>query len=133
MAEVGDDLVDAFFHPMEVFKGRVATDHLVGEYSRKPRIVRGVYQLRLAYRQQQTFGGRRIGAAILFAQLEILLQREFFLLCGFEAVFEVAKNTHDVVTSLDTWSRRRINQSMLADIGRRQWLFSPQNTLKRYR
>jgi hypothetical protein len=41
----------------------------------------------------------------------------------------VAKNTHDVVTSLDTWSRRRIYQSMLAVIDDRQWPFSPQNTL----
>jgi len=48
-------------------------------------------------------------------------------------LLEVAKNTHDVVTSLDTWSRRRINQSMLAAIGGHQWPFSPQNTLKRYR
>jgi hypothetical protein len=61
------------------------------------------------------------------------LQRELFLLCGREALLEVAKDTHDVVTSLDTWSRRRINQSMLAVIGDRQCLFSPQNTLKRYR
>jgi hypothetical protein len=41
------------------------------------------------------------------------LQREFFLACGLEALLEVAKDTHDV-TSLDTWSRRRITQSMLA-------------------
>jgi hypothetical protein len=41
----------------------------------------------------------------------------------------VAKDTHDVVTSLDTWSRRRIYQSMLAVIDDRQWPFSPQNTL----
>ncbi|CAI8975941.1 hypothetical protein EMIT0357P_70040 [Pseudomonas marginalis] len=61
------------------------------------------------------------------------MQREFFLLCGREALLEVAENTHDVVTSLDTWSRRRIYQSMLAVIDERQWLFSPQNTLKRYR
>ncbi|MNF28014.1 hypothetical protein D3C84_86820 [compost metagenome] len=31
MAEIRHDLVDAFFHPVEVFKGRIATDHLVGE------------------------------------------------------------------------------------------------------
>jgi len=53
------------------------------------------------------------------------LQCEFFLLRGLEALLEVAKNTHDVVTSLDTWSRRRINQSMLAVIDERQWPFSP--------
>ncbi|USX03109.1 hypothetical protein NHF41_23315 [Pseudomonas proteolytica] len=60
------------------------------------------------------------------------MQREFFLLCGLEALLEVAKNTHDVVTSLDTWSRRRINQSMLAASGACRGHF-PQNTLKRYR
>ncbi|WP_338512215.1 hypothetical protein [Pseudomonas poae] len=55
------------------------------------------------------------------------MKREFFLLRGREALLEVAKDTHDVVTSLDTWSRRRINQSMLAAIGRRQWLFPPEH------
>jgi hypothetical protein len=39
---------------------------------------------------------------------------------------EVAKDTHDV-TSLDTWSRRRITQSMLAS-SRGGCLFTPQNT-----
>jgi len=49
--EVGDDLVDAFFHAVEVFKGRIAADHLVREDSRQTRIVGGVHQLRLANRQ----------------------------------------------------------------------------------
>jgi len=55
------------------------------------------------------------------------LQREFFLACGLEALLEVAKDTHDV-TSLDTWSRRRITQSMLASSRSSSRLFTPQNT-----
>ena len=31
VAEVGDDLVDALFHAMEVGEGRITADHLVGE------------------------------------------------------------------------------------------------------
>ncbi len=31
MAEIRHDLVDAFFHPVEVLKGRIAADHLVGK------------------------------------------------------------------------------------------------------
>ena len=31
VAEIRHDLVDAFFHPVEVFKGRITTNHLVGE------------------------------------------------------------------------------------------------------
>jgi hypothetical protein len=75
----------------------------------------------------KTLGGGNVGAAVLFAQLQILLQRKFFLACGFEALLEVAKDTHDV-TSLDTWSRRRITQSMLATARFAALLFTPQNT-----
>jgi hypothetical protein len=42
-------------------------------------------------------------------------------------LLEVAKDTHDV-TSLDTWSRRRITQSMLASSRGGSCLFTPQNT-----
>ncbi|EJT85657.1 hypothetical protein PPS11_05122 [Pseudomonas putida S11] len=35
VAEVGHDLVDALFHAMEVGKGRIAADNLVGEDSRQ--------------------------------------------------------------------------------------------------
>jgi hypothetical protein len=42
-------------------------------------------------------------------------------------LLEVAKDTHDV-TSLDTWSRRRITQSMLANNRFGSCLFTPQNT-----
>jgi hypothetical protein len=53
------------------------------------------------------------------------LQREFFLACGLEALLEVAKDTHDV-TSLDTWSRRRIIQSMLAATGYAVAVYPPE-------
>jgi len=43
-------------------------------------------------------------------------------------LLEVAKNTHDV-TSLDTWSRRRIDQLMLACRRHCRLLYTPQNTL----
>ncbi|MNQ20935.1 hypothetical protein D3C85_340340 [compost metagenome] len=38
VAEVGDDLVDALFHAVEVGEGRIAADHLVGEDPRQPRV-----------------------------------------------------------------------------------------------
>jgi len=44
-------------------------------------------------------------------------------------LLEVAKNTHDV-TSLDTWSRRRISQLMLACNRDYRLLYTPQNTCK---
>ncbi|MNC81975.1 hypothetical protein D3C75_1352970 [compost metagenome] len=56
MTEVGDDLIDALLHAMEVFEGRIATDHLVGEDSRQPGVVRGIDQFRLTDGHQQAFG-----------------------------------------------------------------------------
>jgi len=110
---------------VEVFKGRIATDHLVGEDSRQPRVGRSVEQFRFTDGQEQTLGGGSVGAAVLFAQLKILLQREFFLACGLETLLEVAKDTHDV-TSLDTWSRRRITQSMLAATAQAVAVYPPE-------
>jgi hypothetical protein len=42
-------------------------------------------------------------------------------------LLEVAKDTHDV-TSLDTWSRRRVTQLMLAATETLRWPYTPQNT-----
>ncbi|MNU87604.1 hypothetical protein D3C71_773880 [compost metagenome] len=52
MAEIRNDLVDAFFHPVEVFKGRIAADDLVGEDARQSRVGRGVEQFRFTDGQQ---------------------------------------------------------------------------------
>ncbi|MNL33217.1 hypothetical protein D3C87_1551140 [compost metagenome] len=52
MAEIRHDLVDAFFHPVEVFKGRIAADDLVGEDARQSRVGRGVEQFRFTDGQQ---------------------------------------------------------------------------------
>ncbi|MNF47910.1 hypothetical protein D3C84_291240 [compost metagenome] len=49
--------------------------------------------------------------------------------CGFETLLEVAKNTHDV-TSLDTWSRRRISQFDAGMQPENRMLYTPQNTCK---
>src|SRR3990167_7976608 len=100
MAEVGHDLVDALFHAVEVSKSRVTADHLVGENARQPWVGRGVEQFRLANGQQQAFGCRGVGAAILFAQFEVLLEGELLLASRFETLLEVAENAHDF-TSLD--------------------------------
>jgi hypothetical protein len=130
MAEVRDDLVDAFFHPVEVFKGRIAADHLVGEDSRQPGVGRGVEQFRFADGQQQTLGGGSVGAAILFAQLEVLLQREFFLACGLETLLEVAKILMTSPRSIRGADAGSVSRCWHAT----GWpLLLPQNTLKRYR
>ncbi|OMP13912.1 hypothetical protein COLO4_00647 [Corchorus olitorius] len=73
MAEVRDDLVDALFHAMEVGKGRIPANHLVGEDSRQPGIVGGVDQFRLADGHEQALGRGSVGAAVGLAELQVLL------------------------------------------------------------
>ncbi|MNM93695.1 hypothetical protein D3C81_1060760 [compost metagenome] len=100
MAEVGDDLVDAVFHAVEVGERRITADHLVGEDPRQPRIAGRIHQLRLTDGLEHALGGAGVGQRILLAQVEILLQGVFLLARGFVALLEMAENAHDV-TSLD--------------------------------
>src|SRR3990167_860673 len=131
MAEVGHDLVDALFHAVEVSKSRVTADHLVGENARQPWVGRGVEQFRLANGQQQAFCCRGVGAAILFAQFEVLLEGELLLASRFETLLEVAENAHDF-TSLDAQSRCGFGQA-LGSPGADAAGQNPQNTKKSYR
>src|SRR3546814_6809857 len=42
VTEVGNDLVYALLHAMEIFEGRITADHLVGEDARQSRVDRCV-------------------------------------------------------------------------------------------
>ncbi|CAM5508317.1 hypothetical protein SSTU70S_03877 [Stutzerimonas stutzeri] len=100
MAEVGNDLVDAVFHAVEVLERGVTADDLVGEDPRQPRVGEGVNQLGLANGHQQPLGGGGVGPRVLLAQIEVFLQRVFFLAGRFESLLEVTENAHDF-TSVD--------------------------------
>ncbi|MNF56193.1 hypothetical protein D3C84_376750 [compost metagenome] len=107
VTEEGDDLVDAFFHAMEVGEGRVAADHLVREDPRQPGVERGIQQFRIANSHEHAFRCAGIGTTVLLAQVEIFLEGVFLLASRFESLLEVAENAHDV-TSLETGSRRGV-------------------------
>ncbi len=110
VAEEGDDLVDAFFHAVEVGERRVAADHLVGKDSRQPWVGGGIQQFRLADGHQHALGRGGVGGLVLLADIQVLLQGVFLLAGRFEAFLEVTENTHDV-SSLDAWSRHGIGVS----------------------
>ncbi|MNE08754.1 hypothetical protein D3C80_1014120 [compost metagenome] len=105
VAEVGDDLVDALFHAVEVGEGRIAADHLVGEDPRQSRVGGGIHQLRLADGLEHALGRTGVGQRILLAQVEILLQGVFLLARSFVALLEMAENAHHV-TSHDALTGR---------------------------
>ena len=88
-------MLDRVFHAMEVGKGGVALDHLVGKDPRKPRVHGSIDQLRLTDGAQQAFGSGRVGQGIGFAEVKILLQAVLFLPGGFEAVLEMTEYAHD--------------------------------------
>ncbi|MCY1349104.1 hypothetical protein D9M69_352770 [compost metagenome] len=109
VAEERHDLVDAFFHSMEVGEGWVATDHLVGKDPRQTRIGGRIKQLGFANGDQHALGSRRVGGFVLLADIQILLKGVFLLAGRFEAFLEVTENAHDV-SSLDAWSRRGVDR-----------------------
>ncbi len=100
VTEVGNDLVDALLHAMEILEGRITADHLVGEDARQSRVDRCVDQFGLADRHQQALGGAGIGTWVRLAQIEIFLEGILLLAGRFETLLEVAENAHDF-TSID--------------------------------
>ncbi len=74
VAEVGDDLVDAFLHAMEILEGRITADHLVGEDARQSWVGGSVHQFGLADRHQQALGRAGVGSWVRLAQIEVFLE-----------------------------------------------------------
>src|SRR5690606_8736494 len=69
-----------------------AANDLVGKDARQAGIGGGVDQLGFADGQQHAFGGAGVGARVALAQVQVFLQRKFFLASGFEPLLEVAEN-----------------------------------------
>jgi len=110
MSKEGNDLVDALFHAVEVGEGRITANHLVGKDPRESRVLGGFHQLRFADRQQHALGRTGIGAGVLAAQFQVLLQGVLLLTRGFEALLEVAEDVHggtSLATGAQGSGRRR--------------------------
>ncbi len=78
--EEGDDLLDALFHAVELMEGFVALDDFVGKNAAQPWVQGGVHQLGFANGHQHPFGGGGVNAAVLFTQVQVLLNAQLFLL-----------------------------------------------------
>ncbi len=92
--EVGNDLLDRILHAVELVESRVARDQLVGKNPGEAGILRGVDQLGLADGSQHALRRGGIGQRVVLAQLQVFLQRIFFLQVAFEALLITFENAH---------------------------------------
>lgn len=67
VAEKRHDLLDGFFHAVEIGKSRIALDDFIGKDARQTRIQTGVDQLGFAYGDKHTLRGTGVGRRILTA------------------------------------------------------------------
>src|SRR5690606_6460459 len=67
-------------------------------------------------RQQHALGGAGVGAGVLLAELEVLLQGIFFLPGGFEPPLEMAENRHRSPRSLRCPGRPRCAVPAIASV-----------------
>ena len=75
VTEETDDALDRLFHAEEFGEGRIDANGPVHEDAAEPLIPRGVDELGLADRVENSLGGARIGLRIVAAQVEIGLER----------------------------------------------------------
>ena len=69
MTEIGDDLLDRLFHAVELGKGGIAANDLVGENTGKARILGRVDRFRFPDGTQHPLGGVGVDTGIFPAQL----------------------------------------------------------------
>ena len=94
MAEVGNDVLDDLFHPVELAEGWVELEHLVGEDARQTGIEAGIDQFRLADGHQHALGDAGIGARIIAAQIQVFLDRQLLFLRRFIATLITREDRH---------------------------------------
>jgi hypothetical protein len=94
VAEVAHHLFDGVFHAVELGKGWVDLDHLVGKQAAHARVVARVHALRLANGAEHALGGRGVGQGVALALGEVVLQRELFFARALVARFEMADHIH---------------------------------------
>ncbi len=94
MTEVGDHLLDHLFHSVELTERGVYLDDLVREDTRRARIVASVDLFGFSNCCQHAFARSGVRGGIVFAEREILLEREFILPGFLEAGRETAVDIH---------------------------------------
>ena len=78
MAEVGHHLLDDLFHAVKLAERRIDANHLVTEDARQAGVVAGVDDFRFTNRHQHALGRAGIGQWLTLADIQVLLDGEFF-------------------------------------------------------
>ncbi len=75
-------MLDHLFHTVELAKGRIKLEHLVGEDTGAARVGSRIDQFRLTDRQQHALGNRGVGLGVALADIQVFLDRHFLFLLG---------------------------------------------------